>query len=178
MSADPGGYYGGPAAPAQPQDWAISALPSPRVADQPPPRAQVPVGPRKRTSYERTRMIVGTVLLAFVAAIVGVSLVITNEGTSSAGKTATDSIKSAGKAVLKSDLSNVATAEESALSSTGTYALTLGQLMTAGFVPSSTTTVRVIVGTQTRYCVAATSTLGGTMYLDSARGTPSGTPCH
>jgi len=120
---------------------------------------------------------VGAVLVLIVGAIVGVSLIITNMGTKQVGKTATDSIKKDGAVVLKSDLSSAATAEETALATNGTYTASVGQLRVSGFVASADDALRVVSATANHYCLSATSQLGGTLYLDSGKGIPSGTPC-
>lgn len=177
MSTDPGGFYGGPPAPAEPAPWAVSVVPNPRAAAEPPPRAQVPVA-RKRTSYERSRIIVGAVLVLIVGAIVAVSLVLTNIGTKQAGETATSSIKKAGAVVLKADLANAATAEETALANNSSYSASIPQLRASGFTESAGDTVQIISASATHYCLSATSQLGGTLYLDSALGAPSTRPCH
>ena len=177
MSTDPGGFYGGPVAPAEPEPWAVSVVPNPRAAADPPPRAPAPVV-RKRTSYERTRIIVGAVLILIVGAIVAVSLILTNIGSKQASKTATTSIQKAGAVVLKADLANAATAEETALATNSSYSASIPQLRASGFTESAGDTVRIISASATHYCLSATSQLGGALYLDSALGTPSTHPCH
>ena len=178
VSTDPGGYYGGPAAPAQPEAWAVSAVPNPRVAAyEAPQRAQVPVS-RKRNSYERSRMVVGGALLAIVAAIVVVSIMITSSGSKQAEHTATTAIQKAQNTVLKVDLSNAATAEEAALASSGTYATSTRALTAAGFVASPGDVLQVVSASETHFCLSATDKVGNTMYLDSTRDIPSVTPCH
>lgn len=177
MSTDPGGFYGGPVAPAEPEPWAVSVVPNPRAAADPPPRAPAPVA-RKRTSYERTRILVGAVLILIVGAIVAVSLILTNIGSKQASKTATTSIQKAGAVVLKADLANAATAEESALATNSSYSASIPQLRASGFTESAGDTVRIISASATHYCLSATSQLGGTLYLDSALGTPSTLACH
>ena len=177
MSTDPGGFYGRPAAPPEPEPWAVSVVPNPRSAVEPPPRAPVPAA-RKRTSYERTRVIVGAVLVLIVGAIVALSLILTNIGSKQAAKTATTRIQKAGAVVLKADLSNAATAEETALATNSSYSASIPQLRASGFIESAGDTVKIISASATHYCLSATSQLGGTLYLDSALGTPSINPCH
>ena len=176
MSTDPGGYFAGPAAPPQGEPWAVSALPNQRTFSEPPTRAQVPVS-RKRTSFERTRMVVGGALVVLVGAIIAVSVVITNSGAKQAEQTATTSIQKAGAVLLKSDLSSAATAEATVLATNGTYTPSLAVLKANGFVASQPDTLRVVSASASRFCLSASSTLGGTLYLDSNRGVPSTTPC-
>lgn len=183
MSTDPGGgFFGGPVATPPAEPWAggaaVPGVPGPRPAYEPPTRAQVPVT-RKRTSYERTRMVVGSGLILVVIAIVVVAVLITDAGSKQSAHVATSSIDKAGAVVLKSDLANAATAEATALATSGTYTASMGQLRNAGFIASSTDTVRIVSASATHYCLSATSTLpgAGTLYLDSARGVPSTAPC-
>jgi hypothetical protein len=187
VSTDPGGFFGAPGAtPAAAEPWAVSAVPQTltppvpgqRAGFEMPTRSQVPVGRRKRTSYERTRMVVGGIILAFVGVIVGISFAIQGQGAKDASDAATHALHAAGGAVVESALSEAADAEETVAAGRGAYTTSLAALKAAGYPASKTVTLSVVSATgTTHYCLKATSPLSGTLYLDSAGGGPSAKPC-
>ena len=78
----------------------------------------------------------------------------------------------------KADLKNMATAQETVLTDTGSYTDALGPLNAVGF-KSSGKAVASVVGTVTglSYCLRATSESGTVWYYSSANATPSTTVC-
>ena len=85
-------------------------------------------------------------------------------------------------AQAKSDLKNMATADETWLTDTGSYTINLADLKTSGFNPSADTTnqtAKVFTaangGAAAGYCLQADSKSGTTWYYQSDLGVPSKT---
>jgi type IV pilus assembly protein PilA len=81
-------------------------------------------------------------------------------------------------AQAKSDLRNMATAEETYLTDNNVYTSTVADLVANGFKKSSTTSAWTATGVgSTSYCLQVTSQSGSTWYYGSATQAPNTTAC-